>query len=182
LQTELGLTAVGKRLTNAAPLVKAPTWLWLPDDNSTVSALPVGLQRYVGEQSFDLVVVNVSSSSSMSSDPIPLPWGGTATHLTLSPGMNDFLIPREQFLDSPFGQAIFLGKSTGYNASQGNPPLIRASEKAYLTPFDGANLMVDLGAYWQNRAILSGTEGNITPATETGTSEYLNGNTSQPNP
>jgi len=41
-------------------------------------------------------------------------------------------------------------------------------EQGLTSAFDGANLMVDLGAYWQNRAIASGTRGNITPNTETG--------------
>ncbi|MGB6442415.1 MAG: hypothetical protein WBF81_03870, partial [Thermoplasmata archaeon] len=145
---------------------KAPTWLWVPTDNGTVNGLPVGLQRYTGEQSFDLVVVNVSSS--VTSDAIPLPWGGTASGMTLSAGMNDILVPREQFLYSPLGQAIFLGKSTRYNASNGAPPLVGSSEQGYLTGFDGANLMVDLGAYWQNRAIDT-NDGTITPSTESGT-------------
>jgi hypothetical protein len=82
--------------------------------------------------------------------------------------MNDFLVPREQFLYSPLGQAIFLGKNTSYNASAGAPPLVGSTEQGYLTGFDGSNLMVDLGAYWQNRAITSGP-GNITGSTETGT-------------
>ena len=69
---------------------------------------------------------------------------------------------------SPLGQAIFLGKNTSYNASAGAPPLIGSSEQGYITGFDGANLMVDLGAYWQNRGIASGP-GNITGSTETGT-------------
>ncbi len=68
--------------------------------------------------------------------------GGT---ITLAPGLNDFLIPREQFLDSPLGQAIFLGRNTSYNASAGAPALIGSAEEGYLTGVDGANLMVDLG-------------------------------------
>ncbi|MGH9919695.1 MAG: hypothetical protein ACRD6W_12630 [Nitrososphaerales archaeon] len=117
------------------------------------------------EQSFDLVVVNVSSS--VTSDVIPLPWGGTATSgITLSAGMNDFLIPREQFLYSPFGQAILLGRNTSFNVS-GSLPLIGSAEQAYLSMFKGTNWMVDLGAYWQNRSIASGP-GNITGSTEQG--------------
>ncbi len=147
--------------------VKAPTWLWLPTDNSTVNGLPVGLERYTGEQSFDLVVV--SASTSISSGSVPLPWGGNSSGITLSPGLNAFLIPREQFLDSPFGQAIFLGRNTSYNASRGTPPLITTSGESALAPFGGSNLMIDLGAYWQNRAIEPGSTGNITPSTEGGT-------------
>ena len=139
---------------------KAPTWLWVPTDNGTINGLPIGLERYVGEQSFDLVVVNASST--ISSMTIPTPWGpGTGT-ITLSPGLNDILVPREQFLDSPFGQAIFLGRNTSYNATNGTPPLIGSSEQGVLTGFHGANLLVDLGAYWQNRSIGSGP-GNLSP-------------------
>ncbi len=146
---------------------KAPTWLWVPTDNSTVNGLPIGLQRYTGEQSFDLVVVNVSSSA-LSSDPIPLPWGGTTpTGIPLSAGLNDFLVPREQFLYSPFGQAIFLGKSTSFNASQALP-FNGSIEWGDISGFGSPNPMVDLGAYWQNRAIASGP-GNITGYNETGT-------------
>ncbi len=155
---------------------KAPTWLWIPTDNSTVNSLPTGLQRYTGEQSFDLVVVNTSTA--VSSDPIPLPWGGTTSGLTLSTGMNDILIPREQFLASPLGQAIFLGRNTSFNASRALP-LVGSTEQAYISGFGGSNLMVDLGAYWQNRAISSGP-GNITGSYETGTPQFINGN--QPNP
>ncbi len=148
---------------------KVPTWLWLPDDNSTGNGLPAGLERYTGEQSFDLVVVN--SSSAISSQPIPLPWGGDASYpVSLSPGLNDFLIPREQFFVSPFGQAVLLGKATAYNSSNPYPALVGTSGRGVISHFGGANWMVDLGAYWQNRAINTGTTGNITPSTETGTS------------
>ena len=83
-----------------------------------------------------------------------------AHHITLPTGMNGFLVPREQFLYSPLGQATFLGKNTSYNASNGAPPLVGSTEQGYLTGFHGSNLMVDLGAYWQNRSIGPG-HGNI---------------------
>jgi len=111
----------------------------------------------------------------------PAPLGGRTTGLSVSAGMNDSLIPREQFLDSPFGEAMFLGRNTSYNASNGAPPLVGSSETNYLTPFGGTNLMIDLGAYWQNRAIAPGSEGNLTGSTESGTSEYLNGDPNTPN-
>jgi hypothetical protein len=146
--------------------VKAPTWLWVPTDNSTVNGLPVGLERYTGEQAFDLVAVNVSSP--VSSDPVPLPWGGTAAAVQLSKGLNNILIPREQFMDSPLGQAILLGQNTSYNTSMGAPPLVGSAEQNLISRFSGSNWMVDLGAYWQNRAISSGP-GNITGSSEGGT-------------
>ena len=95
----------------------------------------------------------VNSSGSIRSNAVPLPWGGDGPSVTLSPGLNALLIPREQFLDSPFGEAIFLGRNMSYNTSSGAPPLVGSSEAHYLVPFGGANLMVDLGAHWQNRAI-----------------------------
>ncbi len=99
-----------------------------------------------------------------------MPWGGDAPAVTLSPGLNAFLVPREQFLASPFGQAILLGKNTSYNGSRGVPPLIGSSEEGLISGFGGANYMIDLAAYWQNRAVNSGTNvGTITPSTETGT-------------
>ncbi|MHB1588705.1 MAG: IPT/TIG domain-containing protein, partial [Metallibacterium scheffleri] len=137
---------------------KAPTWLWVPTDNGTVNGLPLGLERYVGEQSFDLVVVNASSS--ISSMPIPTPWSSGNGTITLSPGLNDILVPREQFLDSPLGQAIFLGRNTSSKGTNGSLPLIGSSEQGVLSGFHGANWMVDLGAYWQNRSIGSGP-GNL---------------------
>ncbi len=152
---------------NEVPMgVKDPTWLWVPTDNATVNGLPLGLERYTGERSFDLVTINDSTSGSVASDPIPLPWGGTTTGIALSPGLNSILVPRQQFLDSPFGQAIFLGRNTSYNAS-GSLPLVGSSEENYLG-FGGANRMVDLGAYWQNRAIATNS-GSLILSSETGT-------------
>lgn len=134
---------------------KVPTLLWLPTSNSTVNGLPVGLKRYTGEQSFDLLVVDASSS--YTSDSITLPWGGTYK-ITLQSGVNEILIPREQFLESPLGEALFDGHSIPYNSSAPTPPLLGLSGvQSLITPFGGANLYSDLAAYWQNRAIHNGT-------------------------
>jgi hypothetical protein len=148
---------------------KVPTWLWLPDDNSTVNGLPAGLERYTGEDSFDMVVVN--STSSIESQAIPLPWGGDAApRINVSAGLNDFLIPREQFLYSTFGQAILRGYAP-YNSTNPNPSLVGSYGRGVISSFDGGNWMINLGAYWQNRAINNGQTGNITPSTETGTND-----------
>ena len=157
--------------------VKAPTWLWLPDTNSTTNGLPLGLECYTGEQSFALVAVDASSS--YPSDPIPLPWGGDAPALALSPGMNSFLIPREQFLASPFGQAILLGRNTSYNSSNGAAPLLGPSEQSLISGFGSTNPMVNLGAYWQNRAIANTSAGPLLSTAESGTPLVVN---SQYNP
>jgi len=152
--------------------VKVPTWLWVPTTNSTVNGLPTGLERYTGEQSFDIVVADASSS--FTSYSIPMPWGGYGSKVSLSSGLNAFLIPREQFLASPFGQAILLGKNASYNASRGAPPLVNAPEQSYISGFGGANLMVDLGAYWQNRSIASASGGDLILSSETGTPLWVN--------
>ena len=150
--------------------VKTSTYLWLPDGNSTVNGLPAGLERYTGEQAFDLVLVN--SSSTITSDSVLTPWGGSY-QVTLQSGLNNLLFPREQFLDSPLGQAIFLGQTTSYSSTAGAPPLVGANEQSLIDGFGGANWMVDLGAYWQNRVIASGP-GTITGATEGGTPSISN--------
>jgi hypothetical protein len=107
----------------------------------------------------------------VTSDKIPLPWGGTTTSgIVLSTGLNNFLVPREQFLDSPFVQSILLGKETQYSEASATPTLLGYSGVSkLLDPFDGANLSVDLSAYWQNRSIVGtgtipvGTKGAGTP-------------------
>ncbi len=138
---------------------KVPTYLWLPTTNSTVNGLPLGLTRYTGEQSFDLIVVNASSS--YTSDSIPLPWGGTYT-VTVQPGLNNFLIPREQFLDSAFGEGVLEGKAPAYNRSDPTPPLLGLSGvSSLISSFGGATPYVNLSAYWQNRSINTGSAGNF---------------------
>ena len=101
--------------------VKAPTWLWIPTDNSTVNGLPVGLEQYTGEQSFNLVVANVSSSITPTTPSHSLGEVRRAP-ITLSTGLNDFLVPRSQLLVSPFGQAILLGKGGTLQRSIESPP------------------------------------------------------------
>ena len=146
---------------------KVPTFLWLPTDNSTVNGLPAGLERYTGEQSFDLVVVNASSA--ISSVSIPYPWGGTY-RVSLQTGLNNFLFPREQFLNSSFAAAVFEGKKFPYPTNLPTPPVVASDVPAQdlLTQSFGttSGLMLDLQAYWQNRSI-SAPPGNFTSA-ETG--------------
>jgi hypothetical protein len=148
---------------------KVPTWLWIPTANSTVTPLPVGLQRYVGEQSFALIILNVTAS--VSSDSIPLPWGGYASvpGISLTPGLNQILVPREQFLYSPIGQALLLGRGTGVAGATYVPDLTGGTpQQDLLSAFGSTDWMTDLGAYWQNRSIASGP-GNITGSSEKGT-------------
>jgi hypothetical protein len=146
---------------------KTPTFLWLPSDNSTVNGLPAGLERYTGEQAFDLVVVNASSA--VTSGSIPFPWGGSYT-LSLQAGLNNLLFPREQFLNSSFGEAIFEGNNLPYPSNHPTPPILDATAQSILRQSFGfsSSLMFELQAYWQNRSIASGP-GNFT-SKETGVS------------
>ncbi len=141
---------------------KTPTFLWLPTTNSTINGLPAGLERYTGEQAFDLVVVHASTAiTSMS---IPYPWGGSYT-LSLQTGLNNLLFPREQFLNSSFAAAIFEGKNFPYPTGHPTPPILSgdSSAQTLLTQSFGSSsgLMFDLEAYWQNRSIAAGP-GNFT--------------------
>ncbi len=149
--------------------VKDPTFLWLPTDNRTVNGLPAGLERYTGEQSFDLVLVNASTA--VTSVAIHEPWGGSYT-LTVQSGLNNLLVPREQFLNSSFGEAILEGHSpwAASNTSTGWILAQDSSAKSTLTADfgSGAGPMYELGAYWQNRSIGSGS-GNFSSVSEKGT-------------
>jgi hypothetical protein len=141
---------------------KAPTYLWVPTTNSTLNGLPYGLERYTGEQSFDLVVVNVSAN--LVSNWVPDPWNLSADHgykLSLRAGLNNLLIPREQFLMSPLGEAIMGGESFSYLTGHPTPPILSTDSSAQTIlnqSFRGSQgLMVALQAYWQNRSFASGT-------------------------
>ena len=146
---------------------KSTTYLWTPTNNTTVSNLPVGLKRYVGEPSFDLLVLN--SSGSLSSDAIESPFGLQPGWMNLSQGLTNLLIPRTQFLDSIFGEAVLLGHAPAYRSNQTPPMLTGSEETNLLGSFGNASLAEDLAAYWQNLAIYSGP-GSIAGTTEQGTS------------
>jgi hypothetical protein len=93
---------------------KANTLLLTPTNNSTLSNLPWGLNRYVGEPDFDLIVLNVTNRTVVS-------WiagaGANWTYnVTLEPGLNNLLIPRGMFLDSPLGQALINNTNETVNA------------------------------------------------------------------
>ncbi len=165
----LGVTAV-------AGGGKAPTFLWVPNDNSTLSNLPQGLQRYTGEQNFVLVAADVHlvpdqngvyfGQTSLTSDPITDPWGNpsylSTYQLNLGMGMNNFLIPRSQFLASPMGQAILENTNIDPNQKDNGPfgygqttNLLSGTEGgAVLDNFNQGNVGL-LSCYWQNRAITS---------------------------
>ncbi len=137
----------------AVPLgAKSTTYLFVPTGNGTLSPLPWGLKRYVGEQSFGLVVVNNPLSQSVTSASIPLPWGGTSSGITLAPGLNDFLIPRNQLIGSPIGESILLGEQIP-NASTNGGSLLSGSNGGAVLNGGGQATLAQLECYWQNRAV-----------------------------
>ncbi len=152
--------------------VKNNTLIWLPNDNSTLNNLPWGLKRYTGEQAFDLVVVNVQSASSLNSYYIPYSQNGSDHYrVTLTPGLNNLLIPRGQFLYSSLGQAILLNKNTSWLNASAKPPLLNANENSTISGYGSSNPLKNLACYWQNRAVnnnASGVSGAIC-SSETGT-------------
>ena len=132
---------------------KAPTYILIPKDNSSLSSLPLGLQRYTAEQNFVLVVVNATANDtynrSVTGINYPLANGTTSNGtygVTLSKGLNNFLIPRALFLNTPFGQDV-LNNTTipipGTNGTLGNWGL----DQWYN------------GAQWRARATLNGYGG-----------------------
>lgn len=136
---------------------KAPTFLWSPNDNSTLSSLPVGLQRYTGAQNFALIVVNASYGV----DPtgIPTPWGNTY-YLPIATGLNNLLVPMPVLANSPLGQALLLGK-VAPDTSGATPPLLQSSDAGGLVDGTGSATLSDLACYWQNRAV--GPNSSATP-------------------
>ena len=95
---------------------KANTLIVVPGDNSTLNRLPLGLQRYVGEQNFVLLAINDTvpgSSYTLTSGSTPwvnstgangISTGSYTVHLF--PGMNNLLVPRALFKNSPLGEAL----------------------------------------------------------------------------
>lgn len=142
--------------------VKTNTLLWLPTDNSTLNNLPWGLKRYTGEQAFDLIVVNQTTSSTLTSDYVAYAQNASDHYqLTLNPGLNNILIPRGQFLYSVLGQAILLGKSTSWLNASALPPLLGSAENSTIN-YGSSNPLINLACYWQNRAI-NNTTGSVAP-------------------
>jgi len=138
-------------------------------ETSRRERLPAGLERYTGEQSFDLVAVNATTA--VTSMAIPYPWGGSYT-VSLQPGINNLLFPREQFLHSSFAAGVLEGQEFPYPSGNPTPPILSEDPTAQglLTQSfgDASSPMTDLEAYWQNRSIASGP-GNFS-SLETGVS------------
>ncbi|HTT45928.1 MAG TPA: hypothetical protein VMH38_07975, partial [Thermoplasmata archaeon] len=134
--------------------LKVPTYLWIPNDNSTLSSLPWGLKRYTGEQSFDLVTItDTDGGSHVRSDLIPTPWGGPGYYVSATTGMIQFLVPRGQFLNSTFGESILLNSTLPNAKVPGNGPLLASNQSGAIANNSNPATLADLSCYWQNRAV-----------------------------
>ena len=109
---------------------KAPTFILVPSDNSTLSGLPLGLQRYTGEQNFALLVVNdtdpLSSDRTFSGINYVLPNGTTSSgtySVTLAQGLNNILVPRALLFNTPLGQDLLNATEVNISGSNLNADL-----------------------------------------------------------
>jgi len=136
---------------------RAPTFLWRPDDNSTLSPLPAGLQRYTGAENFALLVVNSSANQSLSG--VPTPWGSSYS-LRLQLGLNNILVPIGVLANSTIGQALLEDRAMP-DSNGATPPLLQTSLAGGLVDGSGSATVSDLACYWQNRALSSTS--SVTP-------------------
>ncbi len=104
---------------------KAPTWIYIPSDDSTLSSLPNGLQRYTGEQNFVELVINDTAGPSYSPYVAGIPYSDNLSDGTyafgLAPELNYILVPRSVFLSSPLGESILNLSSNVTGGGGGNP-------------------------------------------------------------
>jgi hypothetical protein len=109
------MTVVGRTLVNPG---KANTLLVTPENNSTLAGLPWGLNRYTGEPDFDLLVVNASERVVVPN--IQWAGGGGSYDVTLEPGLNNILVPRTAFVNSPLGQALLNNTDVSFQPASGS--------------------------------------------------------------
>ena len=148
---------------------KAPTWLFVPTLNGTLSANPWGLKRYVGEQSFDLLVVNNPTGQPITSMNVPTQWGSYYS-VTLQTGLNNFLVPRTQFLYSSLGQGIVLGSNLTDRNLTVTPPILGTNELNAIS-LGGASPLQNISCYWQNLAINDNSAHTAICSAESGTTK-----------
>jgi hypothetical protein len=159
---------------------KAPTTVLVPGDNSTLSALPTGLQRYTGEENFVLLELNdtIGGTNSISQGGIPYV-NASASHgistttytFYLSGGMNNLLVPRTLFKNSPLGQALLNGTLISIHNTTFNSNLQSQWEAGYWkaratgTSFNGTNYSYPSRYYIK---IYSNTNQNCSGGSECG--------------
>ncbi len=137
---------------------KVPTYLLVPPGGGTLRTLPDGQSEYVGEDAFDVVVVNVNSTTPVTSDPIPEPDSASTCQLTLQPGPNAFLVPRTQFLNTTLGYALLRNEPMPEPSPfwSDTAPLIGSAEAEAMQNLTGDNWEGPLGSlscYWQQRSL-----------------------------
>ncbi len=137
---------------------KVPTYLLVPPGDGTLRTLPDGQSEYVGEDAFDVVVVNVNSTTPVTSDPIPEPDSASTYQLTLQPGPNAFLVPRTQFLNTTLGYALLRNEPMPEPSPfwSDTAPLIGSAEAEAMQNLTGDNWEGPLGSlscYWQQRSL-----------------------------
>lgn len=155
--------------------VKAHTLLFDPPTNGTLSNEPWGLKHYTGEQSFDLLVVNdTTTGQNLYSEQLVDPWGNSYS-VFLAPGLNNLLVPRGQFLNSSFGSGVLLGTTLTQKYATTAPALLGSSELSTISPMGGSTDLEDLACYWQNFAISSNSGALCTgeSGTTTGSSSSI---------
>jgi hypothetical protein len=112
LKTEVNMTATYEGGVESLTLLattfldpgRANTLLVTPPNNTTLSGLPWGVDRYIGEPDFDLLELDAPTKTVVPG----VEWAGTdrTYNVTLAPGLNDLLVPRSVFVNSPLGQAL----------------------------------------------------------------------------
>jgi hypothetical protein len=126
-------------------LSKANTIFIVSGDNSTLSTLPVGLQRYVGEQDFVLLEVNSTFSGTGYVYPYvntsnPGDISSSTYHVQLAVGMNNIVVPRSLFVQSPLGQTLLM--------NQTNSSVLTANESIHQTSSNGIYLQSGSVHFW----------------------------------
>jgi hypothetical protein len=141
--------------------VKDPTYLWQADNSTSLTNLPWGLKRYAGEQGFGLIVLDAATG--LESDLIESPQNSSIHYrVNLSAGLNSILVPRGQLFSSVFGQSILLGRPTGWSAGSNEAPLLGLSQAENNSiDYGSSNPLLNLGCYWQNRAINTNISGSL---------------------
>jgi hypothetical protein len=95
-------------------------------------------------------------------------------YVRLTAGLNNILVPREEFLESAFGAGVLTGIKLPYPGSNPKPPILGDNNASATTAESdissyGGSQVNGLEAYWQNRAISPVSGGNFSTQ-ETGTS------------
>jgi hypothetical protein len=115
----------------------ANTLLWVPGNNTTLSSVPWGLKRYTAEPDFDLLVLNLSAATTVNG--IEGAESGWSYGLTLPAGLNNLLVPRGAFMDSPLGQALINNTNETVRVPEGSGVTFTPTDWSSRTETSGSN-------------------------------------------